>query len=271
MFKFTVPSFEAASETPDKTRESGFKKIEGGELNFNFFINYEDRQNVYEIFRRMGDYIYKNNFKKVIIVDRSARPAYLGIKMYLREKYPDFQQPDIYFMNPKGFVTKESLRKRGKDKGWSLNQIFAESIVGNDYAEYPEFVWSNDDVDEELTSKYHKLMENKDEPVLVFDVCIHTGKTIRPMVDALKRSGLNLKIASVSPADAESSIRHDYNVFSTIKLGCHPVGFDYLVEKGFNETSSFPVMAKEEIEHSRLLRSDIKNIVKENIHLDLDD
>lgn len=96
-------------------------------------------------------YIHKRKIKQVVLLDRSARGAYIGVKKMWSELYPEEKPPYIYFLNPGGI-------------GYNDDTDKFESVFKNSY-----------------------LINHKEESLLVFDTCIHDGDVMHKATNFLQK------------------------------------------------------------------------------------
>lgn len=102
------------------------------------------------ITHKISEYCYENNIKDIILIDRSARLAYIGIKEYYTHKYWDQKRPNIYFINPEKIIRDDDLKCQFINKFKNTNMI-----------------------------------NNKKDPILVFDTCMHTWNTMLDVITFL--------------------------------------------------------------------------------------
>ncbi len=168
---------EMVSMLRSKNRES-----EG----YTFFLEQWSRTELFEYCKAIAEYLHDKNIEDLVIIDRSARPLYVGVMEYWRMKYPSKKMPGIFFMNPKGFKAREDL-KPGEEFSIAIDALFKGDII-----ESPSQARSEDAVLSEFRKTYKTLMEHKDKPVLVFDTCIHTGNSLAPVKKSLRKAGLEM-------------------------------------------------------------------------------
>lgn len=121
------------------------------------------RKRVFNAIHETVTTIRKNNIKNLIIVDKSARPIYLGILEYYKLKYPGEKAPKMYFLNPEIFKS---------------GDISSELVA-------------------KFASRYKLLIKEKDNPLMVIDNCEHSGKTmnvIKKLLLLCKFKNVNSKI-----------------------------------------------------------------------------
>ncbi|MFA5175772.1 MAG: hypothetical protein WC413_00730 [Candidatus Nanoarchaeia archaeon] len=115
----------------------------------------EQRNNIIQIGNNLAEYLYKNEIKNVVFVDRSARQGWIALKKSWEKKFPNIDSPKMYFINPRRCASHERI----------------EEIV------------------EEFNINYKRLSSDKNSKIMVFDVCFHTGKMLTDVVNILKKVG----------------------------------------------------------------------------------
>jgi hypothetical protein len=185
---------------------------------YKMFDTAESRADIVDISERLAEHLKENNIENVILLDRSARPAYLGLVKVWRKKFPNKKRPNIYFVNPDGFKT-EIHTCTDSEK-------------------------SEKDVLEEFQKNYPALAGNKGK-VLVYDTCIHSGDTVVPVIDTLRANG-----SQASVVISQKEIYEHYNdskgkgieisclAGKKMRKWCRPFGFDQTVKKGESVTSA---------------------------------
>lgn len=121
-------------------------------------------------------------------------------------------------------------------------------------------------IQKEFKKRYSHLDKEKDEPLLLFDTCSHTGGTIRKIKDFLDRLEFNdVKVLTANIPDAESGI-HSEASFEKHKFltSCYPFGKDSLVSRDESSVmSNINEMADRGV--SLQIRKEIKSIIKERL------
>lgn len=145
--------------------------------NLNFF-SAEQSLRMVDVCEKVSKFIHENDIKTLILVDRSARLAYIGINQILEKKFSDTPKPKVFFINPKSLVFCE-------ERNACLKKI------------------------------------SKEEQILIFDTCIHTGNNMRPVIDFFENEGFkNIKIGVASNARNNSGIKPD--LICDFNKGCYP-------------------------------------------------
>lgn len=211
-----------------------------------FFSN-EDREHIFEFAKGIAEYAVKENIENIALVDRSARPIYIGVLEYMRARHPD-KHPGIFFVNGPGFRLKNfdespaSLHSKlfmsDKEKGEKLGKRFSEV--------------------------YTHLVENKEKPLLVFDTCVHDGETLGSINEALTSAGFkDVRLGSVSPP-RDCDIKLDLMLTDNPDHTCYPFSTETMVGRGTDvvaERSESP----EGVARAAKLRLEIKKIVEDGL------
>lgn len=239
--------------------------LQQGNSERRFFPDREAQRDVFEICHAISEYIIHEGIQDLIIADRSARPLYVGVMEYFRLVYPDKPMPGIFFINPLGFKNRNSSSIPEVQavivKGY-LNGDAVPNILTTRYAL---------EVEEEFATRYRRLMDHKAGPVLLFDTCIHTGNSLEVVRDTLARLGFtDLRIGSVNPSDPGATVMTDFAVRTRPAVrACYPFDKDRLVEKTLDSVSSRGTPDATKRAAARLLRDEIRNIIREGIAGDL--
>lgn len=239
--------------------ERFFNRYEKKPEPYEFFDYLDERQELFSYSKAVAEYLRSEKVPNLVIIDRSSRPLYVGVKEYLRSKYPDEQMPNIYFMNPKGFKAQEELTPD------EISEIIDDCEWKGDIGEWPDQVRNNAEIKQEFENTYTRLMADKDKPVLIFDSCIHSGGSLEPVKRAFDDSGFSdSRIGSINPPDPDSRVETDFYITTRRpEKGCYPFDRDRMIEKTFDHVYSRKVTDPRRRERSARLRQEIKMIVKE--------
>jgi hypothetical protein len=161
----------------------------------------KSREDIYESSKKLADYISTEKIENIFFLDNSARQAYVGFRGMWKKDHNQEVEPDIYFINP------DPLKY-----GYDIDEVLAE----------------------EFAKKYYKV--DKNEKILIYDVCIHTGSTVFNVQEFFKKMGFtDVRIAITSVSDdlpAANKERLDLVCLDDrAKLGCHPYGKPSYVQK----------------------------------------
>lgn len=230
-------------------------------VDYKFFKDEKERNEVFEYSKKISEYLRSEKIADLIIIDRSSRPLYIGVKEYLKAKYPDEKLPGIYFMNPKGFKAKEELSRS------EIEEIIKDCEWKSDLVESSRQVRSREDIMKELEDTYTELMKDKEKPILVFDTCIHSGDSLAPVKKFLINSGFSdIKIGAINPTHGDSKVDTDFYVTEKhSEKGCYPFDRDRIIEKTFDHVYSKRTEDTDKRERSVQLRKEIKRIMSDFI------
>jgi len=160
------------------------------------------RKDIFEQAASLGEYVYEKKPDNVIFLDASARPAMTALRDYLRGKYPGFKRPHMFALNPLPF----------------RNGVFTEK-----------------EIIEKLKKEHPHLFERSGKKTLLFDTCVHSGKTVRPVLRVLQRAGFDdMSFAIASTAHLEETARDieiDHSGPDIPRTRCYPFGREMSVQK----------------------------------------
>jgi rhodanese-related sulfurtransferase len=199
-----------------------------------FFHRRGAREQLVAYSKAVTEYLHEKGISNMVIMDRSSRPLYIGVREYWRDKYPEEKIPGIYFMNPKGFKDRTKLTEH------ELELIAEECEWKGDASEDPDQARTRESIVRELEDTYTALVADKEKPLLVFDSCIHTGDTLSPVLETLHDAGFsNVVVGSINQSDRHSKVKADFYITnSTPANGCYPFDEDRMIEKTFDHVYS---------------------------------
>lgn len=249
----------------------GFKllleELAGRRAGYEMFPLQQERREVVAICNNLVEYLHANQISNLALIDRSARPVYIGVRKLWKKKYPEDQAPSIYFFNPTGFVNQSeafTLGSSGFPRAIEITAVAQQSQdeVGTvfDFLEKsPELIEQN------FESVFKRLMKEKDKPLLVFDNCIHEGKASKPILAALKSWGFSEIKFGVSSNDRNfTDITPDLICLSETPLGiCYPFHPDKLVDKQIKSVVSSPTFDQSRRAEAYKVRSELEKIFDE--------
>lgn len=175
-------------------------------MNPQFFRTSQRVSDAIMIGRNLSNYIKREGVENVIFLDRSARPAYIPLKNAWKKKFPKLKLPNIYFTN---------------NEGYNTNNRSVEEIV------------------DEFDRTYSRLSSDKTSKILLFDVCIHSGSTLKPVLNVLEQAGYTeILVGLANPPHNSNGNKHSPD-FVALRNGsdnlCYPFERDNMVRK--NRTS----------------------------------
>ena len=246
--------------------------FEGGDEHYATFPDRECRQDAFRVAQAIAELLKLENVPNVILVDRGARPLYIGLIEYWGAKYAKSQKPNIYFLNPLGFVNQETC---------SRDEIHKRSIMtywGGEASEKEiSGTKSKKEVIEEFQRAYPNLLKDKDKPLVIFDTRIHTGQTLLPVMQILKELGfVDVRVVTSSKPDPlfNSPVKADYFVSDRelhlvydltsdheLDSACYPFGQDKMVKKQEEYIYSIPNKDQKDIAKSVQIRKELHSIM----------
>ncbi len=237
------------------------KNFEFMPQSYEFFDDPKERKELFRYSKAIAEYLRTEEIPNLIIVDRSSRPLYVGVREYLRSKYPDETMPNMYFVNPKGFKSKEDLSYQ------EIMDFISECMYKGDTIDSPDQVKNSASIMDEFSNTYTELMKDKKKPVLVFDTCIHSGDSLEPIQGILGKLGFSdVRIGAVNPPEYGSKVQTDYYITRRRpEKGCYPFDRDKIIEKTFSHVYSKKTEDRRKIDRSVRLRKEISQIIKENL------
>lgn len=237
-------------------------ETEGRRSGYEFFPSAAERKELVTICGRVAEYLHDNHIANLVLLDRSARPAYIGIREMWKQKYPDQPLPGIYFVNPTGFNSTEETR------GSRVREIIDDSAwKGTDIGSARD-IRSEDEIQKDFQQTYQRLLANKDKGTLLFDTCVHSGDSFKPVLETFKSMDFkNLKVGVVGDDMNMSNIKPDLVAVSGQPLGvCYPFDRDRMIGRRLDSVTSARNTNSSEREKSVRLRKEITKIFAESQH-----
>jgi hypothetical protein len=192
-----------------------------------------ERAEVVDIVTSLARHIHDKSIENIVFLDRSARPAYLALIKSWNQLYPDEKRPGMYFVNPKGFDT--CYRKE-------------------------------DEIIREFKDVHEFLMKDTEKPILVFDICVHSGLSVSRVAKILTKVGFQkVNIGSIySPNSSYHTSNTPQMSFSALPEEvpdrCYFFDKDTGIEKKGNSVLSSKSPARRAIENSLKIREEITSI-----------
>jgi hypothetical protein len=255
-----------SSNEDDKIKNEIEKILEANKFQqengrYYFFEYQKDRVELASYCRKIVEYLHDNKISDLVIIDRSSRPVYIGVMEYWRKKYPNEKMPGIYFMNPKGFKSREALTEE------ELEEVQEDCNYKHDLDESSSQARSEAEIIKELEETYFNLVKDKDKTILIFDSCIHSGNTLAPLKEILEKAGFtDLRIGAINRSDRGSLVKTDFSITSDRpNKGCYPFDRDRMIEKTFDHVYSKKSRDPRSVALAIMLRREIKHIIDESI------
>src|SRR5690606_10223578 len=114
---------------------------------------------IYEGCRAMARYCHDNTIGDIALLDKSARPLWVGITGYWRRAYPDQARPRVHFINP-------ALFRAVVSDSQSPTELSARMETAGNM------------VLEGLADSGSPLATDIDKPILLADACMHSGRSV---------------------------------------------------------------------------------------------
>lgn len=216
----------------------------------------------YELSRDIASYIHDEGVRSVVLTDKAARPAYIGLLRCWRALYPGEERPAINFMSPLGLQPVEDMsllqRARGADERFHAGL--------GDIAIAPR---TKDDIADEFRTTFAELLPRKDEPVLVLDTCLHSGESVRPILLHLLQNDfadVRVGVVSYEPGGRPLVLVPDivFRPEGTV-AGCYSFGYrDRMVTKTFDQVTSVPSSPADR-RAGRALRAEAQRIIADGL------
>ncbi|MCB9808780.1 hypothetical protein H6776_00070 [Candidatus Nomurabacteria bacterium] len=232
---------------------------------YTYFDSPEERKTIFHFSKELAEYIHDQDIHQVIFLDRSARLAWVGVDTYWKTTYPESDHPEYFFLNPDAFDSEGSMYfEENIPSSQAKLDIAMSSLLNIEprlaRKQNPGELYSAHDLD----NLYPGLAQSKANPILVFDTCSHSGKTLRNVRNALNAFDYkNLKIVTANEPSEESSDLVDHSLADAdTMVSCYPFGRASGVKK--DETLPSQVH-KEYREIPAQARKEIREIIKEHL------
>ena len=193
------------------------------------FLEYPGhKEDVYEASLNLANYLKDEKISNIMFLDRSGRQAYVGLKEAWKKIGEGEPEPNIYFLNPNELRT---------------NKNFS-------------------DFEKEFDRNYTHL--NREDPILLYDACVHSGDTLFPTKDFLEHLGFtNVKLAVTSPDKDFPEERHSELDFICLdhraRAACHPFGHPLYISKEDEHIISQKIDSKHQRARARMEHERIKD------------
>lgn len=224
-------------------------------------------QDVYMVTKNLCEYLRTIPIHNLLLLDKAARPAWHAVSLYWDSHYPEEQRPDMYFLNPAGMKPSAVERKGVRRALPHVAERLADGwFTGMDFPliEVTQ-IRTRKEILQEFPRTYAHLMKRRTEPTLVFDTCLHSGETMKPVLVILKHVGFtDLRIGVASNHGNSSGILPDFIAHpATPYFPCHVFSHDFSVRKTFGKSSSLrsEMLGKEDTQHKDALRAELREIL----------
>ena len=217
--------------------------LESDTNKFEFFDTPAARRELYTITKNLAEYVHDQGIENLVLMDRAARPAYQALQRYWKAVYKDKRMPDVYFINPKGFMTEERLAKRDPINKAPISTYFEIHAIKTGDVMDPENIRDEDEIIQDFNEVYHRLLKDPTDDTLIFDVCLHSGKSMEPVLEALREAGVpNIQWGLAGDHRRfNRRLKPDFVASKgTVDMWCMPFAADKSVEKPFGSVHSRP-------------------------------
>ena len=221
-----MENFSYFYQPPKKEEPAPEKPKDTSESKFLKFPGHQEDD--YESSMNLASYLKTEKIPNVVFLDKSARQAYVGLREAWKKVAEDETEPTIYFLNPNEL--------RGED----------------DFSDY----------EGEFNRKYKHL--NREEAILVYDACIHSGDSLFGTKAFLESLGFkDVRVGATSPEKTFSEER--YGELDLIALdhrahaGCHPFGHPLYVEHDGGRVVSKKIDSKTQRDRAVMEKQRIKD------------
>lgn len=222
------PSTEGGS--PESNLEE-----DSDQLFYEYFDSINERRDIAHFSKELASYLEKENIENIIFLDRSARLAWIGVDEYYKQHFKEKQKPGYYFLNPDVF-RKESkiVLAEGVSTDQAMTDILISKLTGRQPRYIKRSVAKQDSLTvEDFDSVFKNLANVKDKPIVVFDTCSHSGKTMKPVLKKLKEFGFeDIRALTANTPDDTSGVEIAAQLdANTLMTSCYPFGRASGVEK----------------------------------------
>ena len=251
----------AAAPVPDDYTSSGSGCVELPEAPYRFFAQ-SGAQEYYQLSREITSYVHDEGIRSVVLVDKAARPAYIGLAGCWRALYPDEDRPLINFMNPLGLQPADEVPLMKRVRG-------AAERVLTGMGDLPIAARTADDIAEEFRTTFAQLLTRKDKPLLVLDTCLHTGESVLPILSYLLGNGfadVRVGVVGYTPNNRPPVLVPDivFRPAGPVE-DCYPFGFrERMVAKTFDRVTSVQ-SNRTDREAGHALRAEAQKIIAEGL------
>lgn len=197
----------------------------------------EERCDVYDASRVIVEYADAEDIALIAFVERAARPIKTGFDEYWRLTHEaDAVEPKLCFIDPKQVCVNGIVDR-------CLSQTDVQTDPAADFTEY------------------------KDAPVMVVDTCVHTGRSMRPILRFMKRNGFtDVRLGVVNGEPNWSGVTPDVVMLDRIPArGCYPFGKDFVTPAPGIVPAGSDKKEPADIGRSALLYGEIKQIIRERL------
>lgn len=205
---------------------------------YTFFKPAESRRELFDIAKKLSDYLDERQIATLVLIDTAARPLAAALNAFRGGETSN--KVKIFFLDPAQYQFGRA--------GWPRSELSRADKMEKSLGNYAD----------------------KKSPLLVVDTCAHTGKTLTPVLESLKRAGFtNVKIGLVTAPEEKSVVKADLLLTDKPSRdyewdeqfgGTDPMvsSRDWHCDKGYSKRSDEKNMSQ-----GVMLRREIKKIIEE--------
>ncbi len=137
---------------------------------------------IVSIMQAFSEDIYKKKIQNIIFIDRSARPAWILFHEYWKRCYGLKNRPGIFFINPDACCHTEI------HEGEELAELLFGIQARVSFTKSISVPRKKKEITDKFAKTYKELCKSKNERLAVFDTCMHSGGTMKKVIDILNQS-----------------------------------------------------------------------------------
>lgn len=214
---------------------------------------------------RTHDYITDNRIKNVVLLDRNARPTEVALYTVWSHQHPREPRPySTFFLNTRGFLTPEDLasESQASEKG-RAGKEFKTAVLSGDYVQEQPAGRTRNEIQRDLERSTPYLFAAREEPTLVFDVCMHEGASMGAVLRELDASGFtDLRLGLAGDRTNSSAISPDFVALpESDEMTCGLFGTDRMTVKPYTSVLAQSNPDRSERYASRHLRQTLRETI----------
>lgn len=231
------------------------------EKNYEYYTDKDEREHIYTYCKELSNYLHNEKIPNIMFLDRSPRQLWVGLDEYWKNNYKNEERPGIFFVNPDGFSAKQD--NEYEKEAFMSQLMFA--LTGKFIPVEKTKQEDDPNLKKDFEQAYKKLEGQKDQPLVVYDNCIHDGDTMLPVLRYLASNGYkDLRIVVGDQRYDNSSVRIDKSFDSETKMViCHP--FDTHGSGVKKESNKIFSEYDEDADRNKVIKSreEVRRIVRE--------
>lgn len=234
---------------------------------YEFFGTRALRNQLFAITEQLVNAVREEGAEALVLTDRSARLAHVAFKALWDLQHGDELAPEIFFVNPRGF------RPNDTD---TLDEHMRVTGTGRhgDHIDSPKNRRTANQIQQDFATTHAALIEYRNDPVLVFDTCVHTGDQAFHVLDTFRTAGfkdVTFAVASATPIIPGAPLAETSKVIPDVIFMdsdpagyCWPFGKDRTTQKTYASVLASPHSdLAENFDQNNRLRLEIRKIIKE--------